>query len=55
MGAKEGYKDKYNMETPNKIDPFYNVVEGTKISSLTVHGMLQNRLQVGQTNHASLR
>ena len=55
MGAKEGYKDKHNMETPNKVDPFYNVVEGHKISLLTVHDMLQNRLHVGQTNHANLR
>ena len=55
MGVKEGYNDKYNMETPNKVDPFYNVVEGHKISLLTVHGMLQNRLHVGQTNHANLR
>ena len=22
MGVKEEYKDKYNMETPNKVDPF---------------------------------
>ena len=40
MGAKEGYKDKHNMETPKKVDPFYNVVEGHKISLLTVHDML---------------
>ena len=55
MGVKEGYNDKYNMETPNKVDPFYNVVEGHKISLLTVNDMLQNRLHVGQTNHAILR
>ena len=55
MGVKEGYRDKYNMETPKKVDPFYNNVEGHKISSLTVHGMFQNRLHVGQINHASLR
>ena len=24
--VNERYKDKYNMETPNKVDPFYNVV-----------------------------
>ena len=55
MGVKEGYNAKYNMETPNKVDPFYNVVEGHKISLLTVHDMLQNRLHVDQTNHANLR
>ena len=55
MRAKEGYNDKYNMETANEVDPFYNVVEGHKISLLTVHDMLQNRLHVGQTNHANLR
>ena len=54
-GVKERYKDKYNMETPNKIDPFYNVVEGHKKILLTVNDMLQIRLHVGQINHANLR
>ena len=55
MGAKRGYKDNHNMETPDKVDPFYNVVEGHKISLLTVHDMLQRRLHAGQINHANLR
>ena len=55
MGAKEGYNGKYNMEAPNSGDSFYNVVEGLKISLLTVHDILQNNLHIGQTNHANLR
>ena len=55
MGAKEGYNGKYNMEAPNSVEPFYNVVEGLKISQLTVHDMLRNNLNIGQTNHANLR
>ena len=52
MGVQEGYNDKYNMETPNKVDPFYNVVEGHKISLLKVHDMLENRSLIGYKKHA---
>ena len=47
MGAKEGYNGKYNMEAPNSVDPLYNVVEGLKISQLTVYIMLKNRSHIG--------
>ena len=39
--AKERYKERPFMEAPNKIGPFYNVVEGHKISSKSVYIMLQ--------------
>ena len=55
MRGKEGYNGRYNMEAPNKVDPFYNVVEGLQIILLTVHDTLQNNLHIGQTNHANLR
>ena len=36
MGTNEGYNDKWHMEVPNSDEPFFNVEEGLKISSLTV-------------------
>ena len=47
MGVKEGYNDKYNMEAPKSVEPFYNVVEGLTISPLTVYIMLKNRSHIG--------
>ena len=46
-GAKERYKERLCMEAPKKIDPFYNVVEGPKISSISVNGMLKIRSHIG--------
>ena len=42
------------METPNNVEPFSNVEEGLKISSLTVYIMLQNRSHTGQKYYARL-
>ena len=40
------------MENENKVDPFFNVEEGLKISPLTVNVMLENRSHIIQTKHA---
>ena len=52
MGTKKGYNDKWHMEVPNSDEPFFNVEERLKISSLTVYNMPQNRLHIGQKYYA---
>ena len=47
-GRKEEYKGRYNMETPNGVEPFFNVEEGLKISLISVYNMLENKLLMGQ-------
>ena len=37
MGPKRGYKEKYNMEVSNSVEPFFNVEEGLKISLFSVY------------------
>ena len=46
MGPKRGYKEKYNMEVSNSVEPFFSVEEGLKISLLTVYNMLQNKSHI---------
>ena len=45
--AKERYKERPFMEAPNRVEPFYKVVEGLKISTKPEGVRAQNRSQVG--------
>ena len=40
------------MEHENKVDPFFDVEEGLKISTISVHEMLQIRTHIGQIFNA---
>ncbi len=42
-GKYEELQNKYMMESPNMVEPFFNVEEGLKIGPLTVYCMLENR------------
>ena len=54
MGTKEGYNDKWHVEVPNCDEPFFNIEEGRKVSSLTIYIMLQNRSHTGQKYYVRL-
>ena len=40
------------MEHENKVEPFFNVEEGLKISTISVHEMLQFRSHIDQIFNA---
>ena len=42
------------IERPNRVEPFFNVEEGLKMSLLTVYIMLKNRSHAGQKFHAKM-
>ena len=52
MRGKEGYNGRWHIETSNGDEPFNNVEEGLKISTLTVYNMPQNRSHTSQKYHA---
>ena len=50
--GKEGYNGRWHIETSNGDQPFNNVEERLKISTLTVYNMPQNRSHTSQKSHA---
>ena len=45
-GPKRGYNGKYYMETPNSVEPFFNVEEGLKTSNFVVYIEAQKYMQL---------
>ena len=51
-GNLKGIQSRCMIERPNRVEPFFNVEEGLKISPFTVYVMLENRSHIIQTKHA---
>ena len=50
--GKTWIQSNLHMEHENKVEPFFNVEEGLKISTISVHEMLQIRSHIGQIFNA---